>query len=53
MKTKKQLGIWMDHSIAHLVELKNDQMVADTIIAKVGEQDEPLDSPRFRANPIA
>ncbi len=43
MKTKKRIGIWMDHSIAHLVELKNDQMAADTIIAKVGEQDEPLD----------
>ena len=43
MKTKKQLGIWMDHSIAHLIEVENDQMAADTITAKVGEQDEPLD----------
>jgi len=43
MKTKKRLGIWMDHSIAHLIEFKDDQMAADTIIAKVGEQDEPLD----------
>ena len=33
----------MDHSIAHLVEVKNDQMAADTITATVGEQDEPLD----------
>ena len=43
MKTKKQLGIWMDHSIAHLIEVENDQMATDTITAKVGEQDEPLD----------
>ena len=43
MKTKKRLGIWMDHSIAHLIEVENDQMAADTITAKVGEQDEPLD----------
>lgn len=27
MKSAKQLGIWMDHSIAHLMELSNDKMV--------------------------
>ena len=43
MKAKNNLGIWMDHSIAHLIEVENDQMAADTITAKVGEQDEPLD----------
>ncbi len=33
----------MDHSIAHLVEFKDDQMAANTIFAKIGEQDGPLD----------
>lgn len=42
MKTKKQLGIWMNHSIAHLVELKKDTIVTKTIEAQVGEQDEAL-----------
>ena len=31
MKTKKRLGIWMDHSIAHLIEIKKDSMVTKTI----------------------
>lgn len=44
MKTKKQLGIWMDHSIAHIMELKNSEMVISTVIAEVGEQDEALNS---------
>ncbi|MBA4410562.1 MAG: hypothetical protein Q8S54_04490 [Bacteroidota bacterium] len=44
MKSKKQLGIWMDHSIANLIELTNDSIVANTIVAQVGEQDEPLNA---------
>ena len=31
MKTKKQLGIWMDHSIAHLMALTNGTIVSSTI----------------------
>jgi hypothetical protein len=33
MKTKKLLGIWMDHSIAHLMEFKNNIIVSVTIEA--------------------
>lgn len=44
MKTTKQLGIWMDHSIAHIMELKNDKIVTNTVIAQVGEQDEALNA---------
>ena len=31
MKSGKHLGIWMDHSIAHLMELKNNIIVTNTI----------------------
>ncbi len=31
MKIKKHLGIWMDHSNAHLLDASNEQMVATTI----------------------
>jgi len=31
MKPLKQLGIWMDHSIANLIELSNDKMVKRTV----------------------
>ena len=31
MKTLKQLGIWMDHSIAYLIELSNDKIVKKTL----------------------
>ena len=44
MKSKKQLGIWMDHSMANLIELTNENIVANTIVAQVGEQDEPLNT---------
>lgn len=43
MKSKKQLGIWMDHSTAYLLELNVDALENRTIVAQVGEQDEPLD----------
>jgi len=31
MKTKKQLGIWMDYSIAHVMELKGDSMTTTDV----------------------
>jgi hypothetical protein len=31
MKSIKQLGIWMDHSIAYLIELSDDKMGRNTI----------------------
>ena len=31
MKSTKRLGIWMDHSIAYLMELTNDTIVTNTI----------------------
>jgi hypothetical protein len=34
MKTRKLLGIWMDHSIAHLMEFKNNTIVPETIEAE-------------------
>jgi phage FluMu gp28-like protein len=42
MKSKRQLGIWMDHSVAHLIGLNVDSTENNTIIAQVGEQDEAL-----------
>jgi len=43
MKTKRLLGIWMDHSIAHLTELRNGNPMTETIESKpkspVNEQD--------------
>lgn len=31
MNTQKQLGIWMDHSVANLIELSNDKIVKRTM----------------------
>lgn len=31
MKTRKHLGIWMDHSVAHLMDATNDTIVSSTI----------------------
>ncbi|RPH31647.1 MAG: hypothetical protein EHM93_12885 [Bacteroidales bacterium] len=44
MKTKKRLGIWMDHSIAHLIELTNDSMVTKTIESESKGQEKEQDS---------
>ncbi len=44
MKSKKQLGIWMDHSTAHLIGLNIDSTKNKTIYAQVGEQDEALNT---------
>jgi len=42
MKSAKRIGIWMDHSVAHLVEYIDDQTSSKTVYAQLGEQDEPL-----------
>jgi stalled ribosome rescue protein Dom34 len=34
MKSLKQLGIWMDHSTAHLMELSNGIIITNTIESK-------------------
>lgn len=34
MKTTKKLGIWMDHSTAHMMELTNDRIGTNTIESK-------------------
>ena len=31
MKSVKKIGIWMDHSIAHLMEVSNDLVVTNTV----------------------
>jgi stalled ribosome rescue protein Dom34 len=31
MKSTKYLGIWMDHSVAHIMELKDNTIVSNTI----------------------
>jgi len=38
MKSKKQLGIWMDHSSAHLLELINSSIESSTIESKPDTQ---------------
>ncbi|MGA2296133.1 MAG: hypothetical protein ABSG15_01115 [FCB group bacterium] len=34
MTTTKNLGIWMDHSIAHLMDFKNDTIETKTIVSQ-------------------
>lgn len=34
MKSTKQLGIWMDHSSAHLIELLNGEMASNIVESK-------------------
>ena len=43
MKSKKQLGIWMDHSIAHLMALNNGSIVTSI----VESQPKPLEDPQI------
>lgn len=38
MKTRKRLGIWMDHSIAHLMEFTNKHFEIKTIESKLTEE---------------
>jgi hypothetical protein len=39
MKKAISLGIWMDHSNAFLMELKNDTIVTNTIVSEFTHQD--------------
>jgi hypothetical protein len=39
MKNTKQLGIWMDHSNAYLMELKNGAIVTDIVRSEFAQQD--------------
>ena len=39
MKTSKKLGIWMDHSIAHIMELTNNPLETIIIASKFTPQD--------------
>jgi len=39
MKTKKQIGIWMDHSSAHLFELTDDSNESTIILSKFTHKD--------------
>ena len=34
MKTIKRLGIWMDHSIAYLMELTNDRIIQNSVVSE-------------------
>ena len=34
-KEKKKAGIWLDHSVAHLIKLKNEKMVVENIFSGV------------------
>ena len=43
MKSTKQLGIWMDHSIAHLMVLKDDLIEESTIES----HPKPLEDPQI------
>ena len=43
METKKNLGIWMDHSSAHLTEFTSDTIETKTIASKF-THDEKVDS---------
>jgi len=39
MKTEKKIGIWIDHSSAHLMELRNDPIETIIIASKLTLQD--------------
>jgi hypothetical protein len=39
MTTSKKLGIWMDHSIAHLMELTNDTIIQNNIVSESTHQE--------------
>lgn len=39
MTTTKNLGIWMDHSIAHMMELKNDEITTHNILSDFTHQE--------------
>ena len=39
MKNVKQMGIWMDHSIAFLMELTNDTIIENSVVSEFTHQD--------------
>lgn len=39
MTTTKNIGIWMDHSVAHLMELKNDEIITNNITSSFTHQE--------------
>ena len=39
MKTIKQLGIWMDHSNAFLMELKNDTILTNCVVSELSDHE--------------
>ena len=41
MKKRKRLGIWMDHSIAHLMEFTNKHFEIKTIESKLKNDEKP------------
>jgi phosphopantothenoylcysteine synthetase/decarboxylase len=41
MKKRKKLGIWMDHSIAHLMEFTNKHFEIKTIESKLKNDEKP------------
>jgi stalled ribosome rescue protein Dom34 len=34
METKKQIGIWMDHSVAHIMEPKNNAILTNSVLSE-------------------
>ncbi|MGB8358269.1 MAG: hypothetical protein WCD55_06595 [Bacteroidales bacterium] len=46
MKKIKQLGIWMDHSNAYLMELTDDTIVTNVVESKFEQQDNVYDKKR-------
>jgi len=39
MKNIKQLGIWMDHSNAFLMELKNDTIITNSVVSELSDHE--------------
>lgn len=52
MKSVKRLGIWMDHSIAHVMELTNDSIETRTIESgsKLPKEEQNIKDERFMLN---
>jgi hypothetical protein len=44
MKNIKQLGIWMDHSNAYMLELTNDTIVANNIVSELADPEAEFNS---------
>ncbi|TDE30561.1 MULTISPECIES: hypothetical protein [Flavobacterium] len=44
MKTTKKLGIWMDHSMAHLMEFTSKHFEIETIESKLNNQEKNTNS---------